>query len=111
MTMVAGTPKDDAAQATPWAWFPAEEATTGQRSPRSIMAESLFVAPRILNEPVFCRFSHLRYTLPPHMREKVEERSSSVWCRMGLRRFEAAMISLSSGLMVSMWVTPYPSVL
>ena len=38
----------------------AEEATTGQRSPRSIMQAILLDAPRILKEPVFCRFSHFR---------------------------------------------------
>ena len=43
------------------------------------MAAILLLAPRILKEPVFCRFSHLRYTLPPLMAEKVEEWSSSVW--------------------------------
>lgn len=60
MTIVAGMPKRFAAQATPWAWFPAEEATTGPRLPLSMSEAILLLAPRILKEPVFCRFSHLR---------------------------------------------------
>ena len=72
MTMVAGMPWLCAAKATPWAWLPAEEATTALSSPRSSSAPILLAAPRILKEPVFCLFSHFIQTSPPAMLEKVE---------------------------------------
>ena len=72
MTIVAGMPWLCAAKATPWAWLPAEEATTGPLSPRSMRAPILFAAPLILKEPVFCLFSHFIQISPPAMAEKVE---------------------------------------
>ena len=100
MTMVALMPNMAAAYATPCAWFPAEDATTAQRSPRSIMEAILLLAPRSLNAPVFCRFSHLRYISPPVMRENVVEWSNSVRCTIPFMRPAAFSKSLS-GIFIS----------
>ena len=52
-----GTPRAAAAAASPWAWLPAEAATTPCAQPASPSAASLAAAPRTLNEPVRWRFS------------------------------------------------------
>ena len=55
-------PSMRAASATPCAWLPALAATTPRaRSAASRRARRVY-APRILNEPVRCRFSHLSHT-------------------------------------------------
>ena len=74
--------------------LPAEEATTAVASPRSTMAPILLAAPRILNEPVFCRFSHFSQTSPPVRAEKVELKSRSVSWIMPEMRFAARSKSL-----------------
>ena len=59
-----------AARATPWAWLPAEAATT--RAPSSGRAATWVYAPRILNEPVRCRCSGLSSTgAPGHPAQRV----------------------------------------
>src|SRR5271156_1894026 len=78
MITVAVQPSRAAANATPWAWLPALAATT----PRARGAwESLAIrwyAPRPLNEPVRCRFSHFRYTGPATVSESTQECSTGV---------------------------------
>ena len=66
MNTVARTPSVCAASATPCAWLPALAATTPRaRCPASSRAIRVY-APRILNDPVRCRFSHFSSTGPPH---------------------------------------------
>ena len=57
---VAVVPAKLAASATPCAWLPALAATTPWRRCSSVSREMRGYAPRILNEPARCRFSHLR---------------------------------------------------
>ena len=57
MSTAAGTPAERAAQATAWAWLPAEGATTPAARSASVSDWILVYAPRILNAPVFCWFS------------------------------------------------------
>ena len=57
---VQGTPASRAAHATPCAMFPALAVTTPSRSSSGDVCRIAFVAPRILNEPIGCRFSSLR---------------------------------------------------
>jgi hypothetical protein len=71
MNTVAGWPVREAASATPCAWFPADAATTGTPGGRR---EMVLYAPRILNEPVRWRFSALRWTSRPTIRENVSVR-------------------------------------
>ena len=59
-----GTPRARAASASAWAWLPALPATT-PRAHASPSAASLFSAPRILNEPVRCRYSALSSDASP----------------------------------------------
>ena len=63
--MVHGIFSNDDANATPCAWFPAEAATTPCFFSSSDNDFILKYAPRILNEPVFCRNSAFRYTSEP----------------------------------------------
>ena len=67
-----GTPKWRAANAMACAWLPALPATTPDcaASPSEV---SLFIAPRILNEPVRCKFSAFKTTLPPKRSDKVSD--------------------------------------
>ena len=57
------TLNDVAAKATPWAWFPAEEAITPLFFSSSVKLTNLLYAPLNLKAPVFCLFSHFKYTL------------------------------------------------
>ncbi len=57
MKIVAGMPSSRAAQATAWPWLPAQAATTPAARSAAVSVASRFMAPRILNEPVRCRFS------------------------------------------------------
>ena len=54
-----------AAKATPWAWLPALAATTPRARSASDSLAIRKSAPRTLNDPVRCRFSHFRKTGPP----------------------------------------------
>ena len=74
-----GTPRARAPAASACAWLPAEAPTTPAVQP-SPSAASLAATPRILNEPVRCRFSALSATTPPARSEIVRED------RIGVRR-------------------------
>jgi len=65
MTIVAAAPTCFAAIAVACAWFPEEKATTPARSAASGSPRIRFAAPRILNAPPRCRFSHLKNTRVP----------------------------------------------
>ena len=53
VTISASIPSTAAAQATAWAWFPAEVVITPRRFSSAVSDASLFSTPRGLNEPVF----------------------------------------------------------
>ena len=54
MKTVAETPTSLAANATAWAWLPADGAITPAARSASESESSLVYAPRILNDPVRC---------------------------------------------------------
>src|SRR5260370_41221540 len=60
ITIHAGTPSHAAAQATAAPWFPLGCGTIPFATCFSVRERIAFEAPRILNEPVLCRFSHLK---------------------------------------------------
>ena len=76
MKTVAAMPCCCAASATPCAWFPADAATTPRARSSSESRAIRTEAPRILNEPVRWRFSHLRWTGTPASPES--QRDSSI---------------------------------
>ena len=59
--MVAETPIRRAQKATPCAMLPAEAVKTPRASRSCGVRAMTFAAPRILNEPMGCRFSNFRY--------------------------------------------------
>ena len=65
ITITARMPSRLACRATPWAWFPAEAATTPRPRSSSLSSPSLLAAPRSLNEPTACRLSSLSRTSHP----------------------------------------------
>lgn len=65
MKTVARTPSSAEASATPCAWFPALAATTPAARSTGDSPAIRTYAPRSLNEPVRCRFSHLKWTGAP----------------------------------------------
>ena len=73
MKIVAWMPSSRAAQATAWPWLPALAATTPAARSSGESVASVFMAPRILKEPVRCRFSALSSTSRPVSRESVAE--------------------------------------
>jgi len=73
MKTVAATPASRAASAIACPWFPALAVTTPAARSSSVIVASLLTAPRILNEPVLCRFSALRKTWRPLRRPSVSE--------------------------------------
>src|SRR5215472_7646250 len=94
MTIVALTPAAVAAWARACPWFPAEAATTPSRACSGVSAITRLYAPRILNEPVFCRFSGLISTSASSIRDSVALCCSGVGLRTAARRPRAVSISL-----------------
>ena len=95
---MAATPADRAANATAWAWLPAEGAITPAARCASVSERSLVYAPRILNDPVLCWFSCLRNTSHPAHWENVSDRYTGVrWATPC--RFSAASRMSSRGIM------------
>ena len=71
MKIVAGTPSSRAAHATACPWLPgARRDDAGRALARRDSAAILLTAPRILNEPVRCRFSAFSARSRPASREK-----------------------------------------
>src|SRR3954452_21833552 len=89
MNTVALAPSRRAARATPCAWLPALAATTPRARSASVSREMRVYAPRILNDPVRCRFSHLSHTGPPTRSASPRECHSGV-CRTTSPRSSAA---------------------
>src|SRR5512135_2655380 len=101
ITIVAGTPSRRAAQATPCAWLPDENATTpALRCAASSCARRLY-APRNLNEPMCCRVSSLSRTRPPVSSSSGVSASSGVRRAWPSRRAAAARTSSKSGSRVA----------
>src|SRR3984957_12513150 len=93
MMTVAFTPSSAAANATPGAWWPALAATTPRARSSSLSREIRRYPPRALNEPVRCRFSHLRNTGPPTRSDRTRECSIGVGGRMSRSTSRAAATS------------------
>src|SRR5258708_10281108 len=93
MNTVALQPSIWAASATPCAWFPALAATTPRARSASVSREIRTYAPRILNDPVRCMFSHLRYTGPPTSSDRWRDCSSGVTTATSRSSSRAARIS------------------
>src|SRR3954454_17475706 len=97
MNTVAGIPSSRAAQATAWPWFPALAAITPAARSASPSCAILLTAPRILNEPVRCRFSAFSHTRAPVRRESVSEPYTGVSRARSATRVRAASMSASVG--------------
>src|SRR5215469_7610747 len=93
ITIDARMPRQPAAQATAAAWFPLEWVTTPRFASSSLNEKMALVAPRILNEPVFCRLSHLKKSRAPVSASRVAERSTGVRWILGAMRSCAALIA------------------
>src|ERR671932_2915056 len=97
MNTVARAPASRAAQATAWPWFPALAVTTPAVRSASESEPTLFTAPRILKEPVRCRFSALRTTGRRDMRVSVSDEYTGVTRATPSSRSRAAWMSASVG--------------
>ena len=93
-----GTPRALAAWASAQAWLPALPPVTPRAHP-SPSAASLFRAPRILNEPVRCRFSALSATTPSRRWVSVSDGSTGV--RLATSAIAPRARSMSSGVTVA----------
>src|SRR5664279_5154191 len=100
MNTWAVDPTRDAASATPCAWFPADAATTPAARSLAVSREIRTYAPRILNEPVRCRFSHLRNTGPATA--AASGRDDSIGVYLATPRSSSAAALTSSTLTWSM---------
>src|ERR1700692_119928 len=78
--MVASMQRMRAANATAWAWFPDENATTPRfRAEASSLANALN-APRNLKAPMRWKFSHLKNTFAPVASSTVREvKTGVIW--------------------------------
>src|SRR5450755_1590891 len=90
ITMVAGTPVYRAAIDTAMAWLPDEKATTPRGRSAGGMERIRLDAPRILNAPPVCRFSHLKKTRVPAAASKSDEAITGVRLARGRMRAAAA---------------------
>src|SRR5918992_292645 len=97
MKIVARVPASRAAQATAWPWFPALAATTPASRSAAPSDEIVLYAPRILNEPVRCRFSAFSNTGRPASRVNVSEWYRGVSRATPASRSRAASMSASVG--------------
>src|SRR5258707_7749172 len=98
MTIHAGTPRHAAAQATAAPWLPLDCVTIPFATCFSVRERIAFEAPRILNEPVLCRFSHLKksWALVIAFKE-AEVRTGVRWIRGAMRACAARMASQLGG--------------
>src|ERR671939_136473 len=101
MKTVAAIPASRAAHATAWPWFPALAATTPAARSASDSVEILLTAPRILNEPVRCRFSAFSQTSRPHRRENVSDGYAAVTRATPARRVRAVSMSTTVGAVLT----------
>src|SRR5215472_14030674 len=102
MITVARAPSVAAANATPCAWLPALAATTPRSRSASVSLLIRTYAPRGLNEPVRCRFSHFRNTGPDSRSDRTRECSTGVAETIPRSSFLAAATSSgrTSGIVV-----------
>src|SRR5260370_39473155 len=96
-TTQAGTPRHEEAQATAAPWLPLEWVTMPFATSFSVRERMAFEAPRILKEPVFCRFSHLKKSCAPVMAFKDAEVRIGVRWILGEIRAWAARIASQLG--------------
>src|SRR3982750_3685715 len=93
ITMVACMLRIFAAAATPWAWLPEENATTPPPRLACGIEDSLFKAPRNLNEPVRCSISGFKKTFVPARSSSTGNDNSGVRTANGATTLAAASIS------------------
>src|SRR5713226_8324499 len=86
MTTKAGTPRQTEAQATAAPWLPLDCVTMPREASSSESEKMALVAPRILKEPVLCRFSHLKKRRAPVMASRDAEVRTGVRGMGGARR-------------------------
>src|SRR5271156_3825132 len=99
MTIHAGTPRQPAAHATAAPWLPLEGVTMPRAASSSLSEKIALVAPRILNEPVFCRFSHLKKIRAPTIASReAEVRTGVRWMRGAMRAWASKMERQSGGV-------------
>src|SRR5262249_8477331 len=90
-------PRQAAAQETAAAWLPLEWVTIPREASSSLNEKMALVAPRILNEPVFCRFSHLKKSRAPVSASRVAESRTGVRWILGAMRSWASLIACQLG--------------
>src|SRR5215472_7893016 len=105
MITVALVSSAAAAKATPCAWLPALAATTPALRSAWVSLLIRTYAPRALNDPVRCRFSHFRYTGPPTRSDSTRDWSSGVCSRTSPSTSRAAATSskLTDIVMLEVW--------
>jgi hypothetical protein len=72
-TTVHATPLSRAANATAWPWLPLLCVHTPAFLCSAERDSTAFSAPRALNDPVFCMFSHLKKKFLPNLLSSVDE--------------------------------------
>src|SRR5712692_6110165 len=97
MTIQAGTPRHAAAQATAAPWLPLDCVTIPFDASFSVRERIAFEAPRILNEPVSCRFSHLKKSCAPVIAFRDAEVRTGVRRILGEMRAWAARMAPQLG--------------
>src|SRR5262249_2481882 len=104
MKIVAEIPSSRAAHATAWPWLPALAATTPAARSAGDRLETVLNAPRILNEPVRCKFSAFSTTSRPIRWESMPKPYTGVTRACAPIRSRAARTSASVGVVVvAMW--------
>src|SRR5688572_25159600 len=94
ITMYAGMPRNFAARDRAAAWLPDECVATPRAASASDNENTALVAPRALNAPTFCMFSHLKNRLPSDCWSSVElVRTGVRWMRSRMRSCAARMAS------------------
>src|SRR5476651_735364 len=106
MKMVERMPSSRAAKATPCAWFPADAATTPRALSSSLRWTRRLYAPRILYDPVRCRFSHLSQTSEPSTSDSERELSIGVTSMTAPTTARAASNCASVGPGIISWPVP-----
>src|SRR5262249_20367848 len=96
----AGTPSSRAAYATAWPWLPALAAITPAARSASDRDARMLTAPRILNEPVRCRFSAFSRTRRPVRTVSASEPKTAVRRARSPMRSRAARMSASVRVVV-----------
>src|SRR5258708_18058253 len=97
-TIQAGARLQAAGQATAAPWLPVDWVTIPRATSFSVRERIAFEAPRILKEPVFCRFSHLKKSCAPVMAFKdVEVKIGVRWILEEMRACAARTASQLGG--------------